>query len=78
VRVEWSAAAQASVRRYMRDQAGIHAIATAVSSLAEDPYPVEGFHRGDWHRLQVGAYRVLYAVEGDLVTVVRVDRVSGS
>jgi mRNA-degrading endonuclease RelE of RelBE toxin-antitoxin system len=39
---------------------------------------VEGFHRGDWHRLQIGAYRVLYAVEGDLVTVVRVDRASGS
>lgn len=75
MRVEWSAAAQSSVRRYMRDQDGMHAITAAVASLAEDPYPAEGFHRGDWHRLRLGAYRVLYAVEGDVVTVVRVDRV---
>lgn len=78
MRVEWSAAAQASVRRYMRDQGGMHAVVAAVASLAEDPFPAEGFHRGDWHRLQVGAYRVFYAVEGDLVTVVRVDRVRSS
>lgn len=77
MRVEWSAAAQASVRRYMRDQDGMHAV-TAVAGLADDPYPSKGFHRGDWHRLHVGAYRVLYAVEDDLVTVVRVDRVRGS
>jgi hypothetical protein len=59
----------------MRDQAGMHAVVAAVTGLAEDPCPAEGFHRGDWHRLPVGAYRVLYAVEGDLITVVRVDRV---
>lgn len=59
----------------MRDQDGMHAITAAVASLAKDPYPAERFHRGDWHRLRVGAYRVLYAVEGDLVTVVRVDHV---
>lgn len=55
----------------------MHAV-TAVAGLADDPYPSKGFHRGDWHRLHVGAYRVLYAVEDDLVTVVRVDRVRGS
>ena len=78
MRVEWSAAAQASVRRYMRDQTGMQAVTAAVARLADDPYPSTGFHRGDWHRLHVGAYRVLYAVEDDLVTVVRVDRVRGS
>lgn len=53
-------------------------LVAAVAGLAGDPYPAEGFHRGDWHRLRVGAYRVLYAVEADLVTVVRVDRVQDS
>jgi mRNA-degrading endonuclease RelE of RelBE toxin-antitoxin system len=61
----------------MRDQAGMHAIVAAVASLADDPYPARGFHRGDWHRLRVGSYRVLYAVEGELITVIRVDRVTG-
>jgi mRNA-degrading endonuclease RelE of RelBE toxin-antitoxin system len=60
----------------MRDQAGMRAIVAAVAALAEDPYPTEGFHRGDWHRLRVGTYRPLYAVEGDLITVVHVDRVA--
>lgn len=78
MRIEWSAAARASVRRYMRDQPGMRAIVAAVAALTEDPYPAEGFHRGEWHRLQVGAYRVFYAVEGDLITVVRVDRVPGA
>lgn len=78
MRIEWSAAAQASVRRYMHDQVGVRALVAAVAGLADDPYPAEGFHRGDWHRLRVGAYRVLYAVEADLVTVVRVDRVQDS
>jgi mRNA-degrading endonuclease RelE of RelBE toxin-antitoxin system len=27
------------------------------------------------HRLRVGPYRVLYEVEGDLITIVRIDRV---
>jgi hypothetical protein len=28
----------------------------------------EGFHAGEYHRLRVGSYRVVYVVEGDLVT----------
>ena len=62
----------------MRDQPGMRAIVAAVAGLTEDPYPAEGFRRGEWHRLQVGAYRVFYAVEGDLITIVRVDRVPGA
>jgi mRNA-degrading endonuclease RelE of RelBE toxin-antitoxin system len=62
----------------MADQDGMRAIGAAVAGLADDPYPVEGFHRGDYHRLRVGPYRVVYIVEGDLITIERVDRVSGS
>jgi hypothetical protein len=29
-------------------------------------------------RLRVGRYRIMHVVEGDLVTIERVDRVSGS
>jgi mRNA-degrading endonuclease RelE of RelBE toxin-antitoxin system len=29
-----------------------------------------------YRRLRVGAYRVMYAVEDDLVTVIRIDRMS--
>lgn len=77
MRIEWSPAARATARRYMADQDGMRAIGAAVAGLAFDPYPAEGFHRGDYHRLRVGAYRVVYIVEGDLITVERVDRVSG-
>jgi hypothetical protein len=44
----------------------------------DSPYPPDGFHRGDYHRLRVGQYRVVYIVEGDLITVERVDRVTGT
>ena len=77
MRIEWSPAARATARRYLADQDGMRAIGAAVAGLAVDPYPAEGFHRGDYHRLRVGAYRVVYIVEGDLITVERVDRVSG-
>jgi hypothetical protein len=44
----------------MADQAAMRAIGAAVAGLAEDPYPPETFHRGEYHRLRVGAYRDLY------------------
>lgn len=37
--------------------------------VAANPLPAEGFHAGEYHRLRVGDYRVMYVVEGDLVTV---------
>lgn len=77
VRIEWSPAARASARRYMHDQDGMRAIAAAVTALAGDPYPAGAFHRGQYHRLRVGPYRVVYLVEGDLITVDRVDRAAG-
>lgn len=75
MKVEWSTAAQASTRRYLADQPGMHAIAAAVSALAIDPNPPDAFVRGSYRRLRVGAYRVMYVVEGDVVTIERVDRV---
>jgi mRNA-degrading endonuclease RelE of RelBE toxin-antitoxin system len=65
----------ASAARFIADQDGMHAINAAVIALADDPDPSEAFIRGAYRRLRVGYYRVLYKVEGDLITVVRVDRV---
>jgi mRNA-degrading endonuclease RelE of RelBE toxin-antitoxin system len=58
----------------MRDQAGLRAIGEAVLALADDPYPPESFHRGIYNRLHVGEYRVQNYVDGEVITVERVDR----
>lgn len=58
----------------MRDQAGMRAVVAAVERLADAPYPAEAFHRGRYHRLRVGAYRVLYVTDEDVITIERVDR----
>jgi hypothetical protein len=31
--------------------------------------------QGEYHRLRVGPYRIRYVIEGDLITIERVDRV---
>lgn len=68
--------AVASARRYMHDQDGILAIGAAITTLAGDPYPPppEGFHRGRYHRLRVGRYRIMYVVDDNVITIERVDR----
>jgi hypothetical protein len=55
----------------------MRAICAAVAGLAANPYPPEAFHRGEYHRLRVRLYRVVYVVAGDLITVEHVDRVAG-
>lgn len=75
MRIEWSVTARASARRYLTDQPGMRAIAAAVSALAVDPNPPDAFVRSGYRRLRVGAYRVMYVVEDDVVTIERVDRV---
>jgi len=75
VRLRWSEIAVASAARFVADQDGMHAINAAVAALVDDPGPSEAFIRGAYRRLRVGDYRVLYKVEGDLITVVRVDRI---
>jgi mRNA-degrading endonuclease RelE of RelBE toxin-antitoxin system len=68
--------AVASAARFMADQDGMQDINRAVAALADEPDPPEAFIRGSYRRLRVGAYRVLYSVEGDLISVIRVDRVT--
>ncbi len=51
-------------------------VGMAVDALAADPYPPEGFHRDRYHRLRVGRYRVMYVIDGDVITIERVDRVA--
>jgi hypothetical protein len=58
----------------MDDQDGMRAIGSAVARLAGDPYAAEAFHQGDYHRMRVGQYRVVYFIDGGLITIERVDR----
>jgi mRNA-degrading endonuclease RelE of RelBE toxin-antitoxin system len=58
----------------MADRAGMRALDEAVAALPADPEPPGVFGRDSFRRLRVGAYQVLYEVEGDLILIVRVDR----
>ncbi len=53
-------------------------VARAVTALADDPSPPEAFVRGDYRRLKVGPYRVMYVLEDDLITIERVDMAVGT
>jgi len=75
VRIIWSEIAQATFVRFMADQAGMMAVNRAVEALADHPAPLGAFVRGAYRRLRVGSYRVLYEVEENLITIVRIDRV---
>jgi hypothetical protein len=77
VRIEWTPAARALARRFMNDQDGMRAIGAAVARLGDDPYPSDAFHRGGYHRLRAGRYRVIYFTDGGLITIERVDRLAG-
>jgi hypothetical protein len=77
VTVEWSPRAVTTASRFLTDRAGMTAVVDAVDALAADPYPPESFAWGGTRRLRVDPYRVMYVVEGDLITIDRVDRVSG-
>lgn len=74
MRIIWSEIAQATFVRFMADQAGMMTVNRAVEALADDPGPPGAFVRGAYRRPRVGPYRVLYEVEGDLITIVRIDR----
>ena len=75
MRIIWSEIAQATFVRFIADQAGMMAVNRAVETLADDPAPPGAFVRGTYRRLRVGPYRVLYEVEENLITVVRIDRI---
>jgi hypothetical protein len=74
--VEWSPRAVSTASRFLEDRGGIAAVLAAADALAEDSYPAGSFKWGEFQRLHVGAYRVLSALEGDLVTIHRVDCVT--
>lgn len=77
MRIEWLPRAITTASRFMEDRAGLAAVMDAVDALADDPYPAEAFRWGDTLRLRVGRYRIMYTVEGDVITIVRVDRSAG-
>lgn len=58
------------------DQVGLRAVGLAILSLADDPCPAEAFHRGNYHRLRVSRYRIVYFINGDVITIERVDRLT--
>jgi len=62
----------------MTDQAGMRAIGAAVAQLSDNPYPAEAFRWGEVLRLRVGQYRIMYTVDGDVITILHVDRRTGS
>jgi mRNA-degrading endonuclease RelE of RelBE toxin-antitoxin system len=80
VSIEWTPAAVASARRYIHDQGGLRAIGAAIAALARDAYPQPpaGFHRGRYHRLRAGGYRIMYAVDEGVITIERVDRLTAN
>ena len=52
----------------MDDQDGMHAIGVAVAALALDPTRRTHSSAGDYRRLRVGPYRVMYAIDDDVIT----------
>ena len=76
--IDWDEEAITAVSRFLDDPAGLAVALDAIGRLAEDPDPAEAVRWGHtpWRRLRAGRYRILYAVEGDLITIRRVDRVA--
>jgi mRNA-degrading endonuclease RelE of RelBE toxin-antitoxin system len=52
----------------------MRAIGAAIAQLPDNPYPPAAFRWGEVMRLRVGRYRIMYTVEGDLITILRVGR----
>jgi len=52
----------------------MRAIGVAIGHLPDNPYPPEASRWGEVLRLRVGPYRIMYTVEGDLITILRIDR----
>jgi hypothetical protein len=58
----------------MHDQEGMRRSALPSQAWPKTA-PGRRVHRGRYHRLRVDRYRILYVIDGDVITVERVDRV---
>lgn len=58
------------------DPVGLGAVLDAVDRLAGDPCPAESFPYGspDLRRLRIGRYRVMYEINGDVVSIGHIAR----
>ena len=65
-----------SLGRYMDDPAGLAEVLDALDTLADDARPPGSFHRGEYHRLRIGRYRVLYDIAEETVLVRHIARVA--
>jgi hypothetical protein len=77
VTVEWSPRAITTASRFLTDRAGMTAVVDAIDALETDPYPLDSFAWGDNAPPSGWPVPVMYVIEGDLITIDRVDRVSG-
>lgn len=75
MRIDWSPEAVAQASRFLDDPVGLAEVMAAIDALADDPTPPTAFVRGEYRRLTIGPYRAAYALDGDVITIERVDRV---
>ncbi|MDT0265715.1 type II toxin-antitoxin system RelE/ParE family toxin [Streptomyces sp. DSM 44915] len=68
--IEFEPAAVNAAARFLKDDPiGLKALLDAIDALAGEPRPVHSSVFGDYRRLRVGGYRVLYAVEDGAVRI---------
>ncbi|MDJ1135399.1 type II toxin-antitoxin system RelE family toxin [Streptomyces iconiensis] len=68
--VVWEPEALAQAERLAKDDpAGVRQVFTAVDHLAENPRPDGAFGSADLLRIHVGAYRVMYEINGQQIRV---------
>jgi len=65
-----------SLGRYLDDPAGLAEVLDALDTLVDDARPPGSFHRGEYHRLRIGRYRVLYDITEEMVLVRHIARVA--
>ena len=65
-----------SLGQYMDDLVGLAEVLDALDTLADDARPPGSFHRGEYHRLRIGRYRVLYDITEEIVLVRHIARVA--
>ncbi|MFE7898821.1 type II toxin-antitoxin system RelE/ParE family toxin [Streptomyces sp. NPDC057424] len=70
-RIIWEPNATNAAVRFLKDDPdGLAAVYEAVDALAETPRPAASTPYGwDFRRLRVGGYRVLYAIDDDVIHI---------